>query len=182
MADNKVKHSRFAEAFLPAIVGIVIAVALVIICVGCSVAKPTVVYRDSVRVEYRDRIVTDTAYFEVPVEVEKIVTRDTASHISGLFSETDAVVSGGYLYHSLISKPQKVPVPVTVHVTDTVYVEKSSETTVQEPEIVEVEKPLTFCQRFKIGAFWWLVLIAVVGWRRELLALIKKLIQLLKII
>lgn len=151
------------------------------LCVSCAVQKPQVIIRDSVRVEYRDRIVKDTAWFEVPVEVEKIFTRDTASHISGLFSETDAVVSGGYLYHTLVSKPQKVPVPVTVHVTDTVFVEKSSETTETEPEIVEVEKELSWWQKFRIGAFWWLVAIALVGWRRELLALGKKLLKLIAI-
>ena len=52
--------------------------------VGCGVCKkqqPTVVVRDSIRVEYRDRIVRDTINYEIPVEVEKIVTRDTVSHL-----------------------------------------------------------------------------------------------------
>jgi len=173
MADNKIK--KRLDILVDVAVGVVIAVVAVLICVSCSVTKPTVVYRDSVRVEYRDRIVKDTAWFEVPVEVEKIVTRDTASHINGLFSETDAVVSGGYLYHTLVSKPQKVPVPVTVHVTDTVVVEKEAQVVEKE---VKVEKELSWWQKFRIGAFWWLVILAIVGWRREIISLISKLIKL----
>lgn len=145
---------------------------------ACAVQKPQVIIRDSVRVEYRDREVHDTAYFEVPVEVEKIVTRDTASRLENKWARSEASVSGGFLSHSLETKPQSVPVPVTVHVTDTLIVEKEA----QEVEVVkEVEKPLTWWQRFRLGAFWWLVGLALVGWRRELLALAKKLIKLLGI-
>lgn len=39
---------------------------------------------------------------------------------------------------------------------------------------VKVEQPLSAWRRFKIGAFWWLLALAAVGWRRELLWLIRK--------
>lgn len=115
---------------------------------SCSAPK----YVERVVVEYRDRVVHDTATVEVPVEVEKVVTRDTISHLENTWAQSDAVVSGGFLHHSLESRPQVIKVPVEVHVTDTLY--KASEIV---EKTVEVEKPLSWWQSFKIRAFWWLL-------------------------
>lgn len=153
-------------------------VFLALLLTGCAVTKPTeptVIIRDSVRVEYRDRIIHDTAKFEIPVYVEKNVTRDTSSHLENPFAKSDAVVSDGFLTHSLETKPQTIYIPVEVAVTDTLIVEKEAQIVEKE---VEVEKPLTWGQSFKIKAFWWLVAIALIGWRREILALVKWIIKL----
>jgi hypothetical protein len=175
MDNNQVKRDGIIPDILAIIAWVVIGgICLYCLC-SCGVSKPVIEYRDSIRVEYRDRIVRDTAYFEIPVEVEKVVTRDTASHLVNGYSASDAVVSGGFLHHSLTTRPQKVPVPVEVHVTDTLIVEKEAQIVEKE---VRVEKDLTAWQKFRLGAFWWLVAIAIIGWRRELLALVKKLVKL----
>ena len=50
-----------------------------------------------------------TSYsFTVEKEVEKIVTRDTVSHLENSWAKSDAVVSDGFLSHSLESIPQIV--------------------------------------------------------------------------
>jgi len=144
-----------------------------ILFASCAVQRPVSEYRDSVRVEYRDRIVRDTVPYAVPVEVEKVVTRDTSSRLENSLAVSSAVVSGGYLHHELRTKAQTIQVPVAVEVRDTVYVEKEAQILTQT---VEVEKSLTFWQRFKIGAFLWLLALALVGWRRELLALVRRLL------
>ena len=51
---------------------------------------------------------------------------------------------------------------------------KVDSVTVERTKEVKVEKPLNAWQRFKIGGFWWLLLLAVFGWRKQLLWLIKK--------
>lgn len=125
---------------------------------SCSVCKPRIEYRDSVRVEYRDRIIHDTATFYVEKEVEKIITKDTASHLENRWAVSDASVSEGLLYHSLESIPQIVKVPYEVEVHDTTYVEKAQEIVyVEKP----VEKPLTWWQGLRLDAFWWLILALV---------------------
>lgn len=129
------------------------SLALLASCGICR-PRPTIEYRDSVRVEYRDRIVHDTTTFTVEKEVEKIVTRDTVSHLENSWAKSDAVVSDGFLSHSLESIPQIVKVPYEVEVRDTIIVEKSAQAEVKE---VKVEKPLSWWQRLKIGAFPWLV-------------------------
>lgn len=134
-----------------------------------------IVVRDSVVTEVHERLVRDTVPFEVPVEVEKIVTRDTVSHLSNSFAESDAVVSEGFLTHTLKTRPQTIYVPVEVPVADTTTTSTHSE--VQTVE-VPVEKELTWWQKFRLKGFWWLLAIAVVGWRREIIWLVKRIIKL----
>lgn len=144
-----------------------IAILSAVVLASCSprIIKETVI-------EYRDRVVRDTATVEIPVEVEKIVTRDTVSHLENKWAKSDAIVSGGLLHHSLESKPQVVKVPVEVHVTDTLW---------KEAEIIEktieIEKPLSAWRKFKINAFPWLlgaiVLLLLWTFRKTILKLIK---------
>ncbi len=124
--------------------------SLLVLCLAsCS---PRVITETETVIQYRDRIVTDTAVVEIPVEVEKIVTRDTVSHLENTYARSDAMVSEGFLHHSLESIPQYIKVPVEVHVTDTLYKEAEIRT-----ETVEVEKPLSWWQKFRMDAFWWLL-------------------------
>ena len=46
--------------------------------------------------------------------------------------------------------------------------------TVEAVKEVKVEKPLNAWQRFKIGGFWWLLALAAVGWRKQILWLVRK--------
>lgn len=126
-----------------------LAFLLVLCLASCS---PRVITETETVIEYRDRIVTDTAVVEIPVEVEKIVTRDTTSHLENTYAKSDAMVSEGFLHHSLESIPQYIKVPVEVHVTDTLYKEAEIRT-----ETVEVEKPLSWWQKFRMDAFWWIL-------------------------
>ena len=127
---------------------------------SCSVCKPRIEYRDSVRVEYRDRIIHDTATFYVEKEVEKIITKDTASHLENRWAVSDASVSEGLLYHSLESIPQIVKVPYEVEVHDTTYIEKSA---ISEVQIKEVEKPLSRWKQAKLDAFWGLICALIIS-------------------
>ena len=125
--------------------GIALA-AMLIAITGCS---PRIVEKIVTQIEYRDREVHDTTTFEIPVIVEKNVTRDTVSHLENPYGKSDAVVSEGLLHHSLETKPQIIKVPFTVTVTDTLW--KESEI---HEVIKEVEKPLSWWRKFEIGAVW----------------------------
>ena len=146
------------------LIGILCVMAVALF--GCSPKTMT-------EVIYRDRIVRDTARVEIPKVVEKIVTRDTVSHLENDYAISDAVVSDGFLWHSLETKPQIIEAPVEVHVTDTLIIENA----VEREKIVKVEKPLSWWQKTRMEAFWWLILTIIVclGWifRRPLSNLIK---------
>ena len=141
----------------------------IVLLASCGVCKPRIEYRDSVRVEIRERIVHDTATFGIPVIVEKNVTRDTSSHLENPYAKSDAVVSEGFLWHSLESIPQTIKVPVEIPVHDTTYIEKAQETVYVTQY---VEKELTWWQRFRLEAFWWLVLALVLTNLKTIIKLI----------
>lgn len=130
------------------VLSLLAALGILMMLAGCS---PKVIVQREVVTEYRDRVIHDTTEVEIPLEVEKVVTRDTASHLANRWAESDAVVSGGFLSHSLSSRPQIVKIPVEVHTTDTLIKEAQI---IEKP--VEIEKPLSWWESFKIGAFWWL--------------------------
>lgn len=149
---------------------IVLAIGIAVLMCLLTSCSPRIIERVEKKIEYRDRLVHDTTTVEVPLEVEKIVTRDTVSHLENTYAKSDAVVSGGFLSHTLESKPQIIRIPVEVHVTDTLVKEAEIRT-----ETVEVEKPLSWWQKFRIGAFWWLLggLAAALLWifRKQILKL-----------
>lgn len=162
---------RAFEIFIP----IVFAVGLIGSQSCCPKHYPQIVYRDSVRVEVRDRVVHDTVTFEVPVVIEKNVTKDTVSHLENDWAMSDAELKGGLLWHSLETKGQTVYIPVTTIVHDTLMVEKEAVETIKE---VKVEKPLSWSQRTKLGAFWWLlaacVALLIYTFRKPILTLLRK--------
>lgn len=55
---------------------------------------------------------------------------------------------------------------------DTSYISKVDSVQVAVP--VEVEKKLSVAKKFKLWAFFPLILIGLIGWRRELLKLLKR--------
>ena len=125
---------------------------LLLLFTACGIHKPqpqpVIIQHDTV---IRERIIRDTARIEVPVIKEKIVTLDTASHLENDWAKSDAAVSDGLLSHSLETKPKVIEVPIYVPVRDTII--KEGET---HAEIVEVEKPLSWWESLRMGAFWWL--------------------------
>ena len=115
------------------------------LCVSCGPARHASV-SDSTRAEVREvtRYVKDTVYLELPVITERIVTRDTTSHLENDYAVSEASVSGGYLSHSLATKPARTPVETEARevVRDSIVFR---DRLVEVP--VEVEKPLTRWQR-----------------------------------
>ena len=129
---------------------------------ACGVARP-VLESDNTNVEVKvvEKIVKDTAWFELPVIVEKVATLDTASVLENKYAKSEAVVSEGVLHHSLQTKPVREPVSVEkqiVYRDSLVYRDRILTKT------VEVEKKLTWWQSLKLkvgGASLILIVIAI---------------------
>ena len=115
------------------------------LCVSCGPARHASV-SDSTRVTVREvtRYVKDTVYLELPVIAERIVTRDTSSRLENDYAVSEASVSGGYLSHSLATKPARTPVETEARevVRDSIVFR---DRLIEVP--VEVEKPLSRWQR-----------------------------------
>ena len=129
---------------------------------ACGVARP-VLESDNTKVEVKvvEKIVKDTAWFELPVIVEKVATLDTASVLENKYAKSEAVVTGGVLHHSLQTKPVREPVEVQIKETvrDSIVYRDRIQT-----KTVEVEKKLTWWQSLKLkagGVFLILIVIAI---------------------
>ena len=138
-------------------------------------------YRDSVVTVVHERLVHDTVSVEIPVEIEKIVTRDTVSRLENSFAKSEAVVSGGFLHHSLESKPRTIYVPVEVPVTDTTTHHSSSALEQKtETKVEYVEKELTWRQKTEIYGFRCMVLFALLyflwRYRKQIWAFVRRFI------
>ena len=125
------------------------------VCVACATSRQATP-SEKILVETRIETVykTDTVYLEVPKIVEKIVTADTVSVLENEYAKSEASVSEGLLAHSLETTPVKQPVEVQTQVVyrDSVIVKDNVIV-----QTVEVEKPLTGWQSFKMAMGGWML-------------------------
>lgn len=122
---------------------------LIVLC-SCS-PKIIPAGRDSVRVEtrieYIERI--DTAYIELPKQTERIITKDTCSHLENDFASSDASYSGGYLAHNLMTKVVKVPIEYrNIETVRDSIIYRDIE------RVVSVKQPLPKLVKCQIMGFW----------------------------
>ena len=125
------------------------------VCVACATSRQATP-SEKILVETRIETVykTDTIYLEIPKIVEKIVTADTVSVLENEYAKSEASVSEGLLAHSLETKPVKQPVEVQTQVVyrDSVIVKDNVIV-----QTVEVEKPLSGWQSFKMAMGGWML-------------------------
>ena len=161
------------------------------ICKHCPGHTETNV-KDSLSVHHKDSTsITDETSIRdslvaIPLPTESssaVLPQILPSHLETSLAESDAYVDSLGLHHTLKNKEGALEahVPVTDHYhNETHYQQTDSSASHSESEketVTEyVDKPLTWWQNFRIKAFWWLVLLCIVGFRKELFALIKKII------
>lgn len=140
--------------------GIVIC-GIISLFFGCRSVKYVPVYvhdKDSTHTETHTRIdyVKDTLRYAIPGQKAESTTRDS-SHLENDYAVSDArIMPDGTLHHTLETKPQELPIEFDkpVERKDSIIYKYRTRTDVMP---VEVEKPLTWWQKFRLEAFWWLV-------------------------
>lgn len=148
---------------------------------SCGAAKHAAPERsDSTRVEVHTitQTVHDTAYIELPIFVERNVTRDTTSTLENPYAKSEASITDGLLSHSLQTKPTRQPVKIEKEIVyrDSIVFRDRIETVT-----VEVEKELTKWQSFKMktgGTTLAILIIAIVTAALYLFLKFKNLIKL----
>ena len=151
-------QATFAGGCLTIVITIILCALLLL--VGCK--SPKEIVREVTVIETHDSIhfVHDTLYFDVPVQTEQIVTKDSTSVLENDWAISQVAINkDGTLSHKLESKPQIVPVPFEKPVeTKTQVIYRNRDVKVPVP----VEKELTKWEKFRISAFWWLLGASVV--------------------
>ena len=162
-----------------------LVVFLVFVSCGTSGKIPTKeTQKDSVRVEVRTQtvFVPDTVFVEIPAQVSERSTRDSLSRLENDFAESTArIEADGSLYHDLKTKPQAKAVEVmrVVERKDSIIYQYQDRVVV---ETVEVERELSWWQRFRLRWFYVFagVVVLLLGWvfRSFLGALLKRIVGL----
>ena len=140
----------------------VLPLLLLLAASACSTVRQLPAVTDSTKVEVRvvEKIVRDTAWVELPVIKEKVVTVDTTSVLENKYAKSEASVSDGVLTHSLSTKPVREPVEVQIKeiVRDSIVYRDRIQT-----KTVEVEKKLTPWQqaKMKVGSICFILIILI---------------------
>ena len=164
-------------------------VLTVILCSFAFHSCSTIKYVDRWNTEYRDSTIyqkeryDSLIYVPIPLEKDQVIAHlgDT-SRLETSVAKSEAFVGGdGFLHHKLENKSDsKLPaiVPVTGTYIYTGVTQKEAHTLTK---IEYRDKPLSWWQSLKIGAFWWLlgglVLCLVILFRKPLAALLKLLLK-----
>lgn len=157
----------------------ILAIATILM-VGCktskSVTQERTERRDSVRVEYRERVLfmPDTIFLEVPKQSAERVVRDSISHLENEYAYSDArILIDGSLFHALSTKPQKKPIQTMQKVItrdSIVYVDRWR----SNDKVVKIEKKLSWMQKAQI----WICRSVVLTWLLFFtIILIRKIVQ-----
>lgn len=135
-----------------------VLVALVTLSCATNRVLSSHIEQDSVSVEVRERIeyIRDTVKVAIPAISESVTTRDTVSQLENPYAASRAVIAGGILHHSLMTKPQIQRIPVrtpSLRRDSIVYRNFYRDIT------TEVGRELTWWQQTQIKGFWAMILI-----------------------
>lgn len=119
---------RELKSAILTVVMMMILCILLFLTIGCKTIKKSVSEKentqDSVRIEYKEKIVKVpvTVYVEVPVENVSTMTKDSTSHLETSFAISDAsmvwIDSVPFLRHDLKNKAQKIEKTDTANVVE----------------------------------------------------------------
>lgn len=159
------KKGMFGCCF--SIVGATILIVILLLFSGCRTVKKSVSEKenisDSVRIEYKEKIVKVpvTVYVEVPVENVSTMTKDSTSHLETSFAVSNAsmvwIDGVPFLRHDLKNKAQKIEKTDTANVVEKEKVIwKTRRVTYTKTEVRE--KQINFFQK----ALIWIGFIAII--------------------
>lgn len=112
------KLKKYTMRFLKAAAVLMVLYLILSLLVSCKTVKKSISEKentsDSVRIEYREKVVKVpvTVYVEVPIENVSTVTKDSTSHLETSFAVSDAsmiwIDGVPFLRHALENKARKI--------------------------------------------------------------------------
>lgn len=130
-------------------------IAVCLLATSCGVSrKPQTetTTRDSVVIVKKDSLVLrdSVVFVELPKESQAVETFSDSSHLETSLATSDAIVRDGRLKHTLENKLKRYEVPIQVPERYIISEASSSYNRVIR-EVVEVEKELTWWQKFRMS-------------------------------
>ena len=150
-------------------IGLFVVIIVLVLLTGCCPARVTSknTSYDSVYVKtvYKQEIVKDTIPYYLPMDYKEVKLPDTLSYLENKWAYSEAVVSDGFLTHSLGTKdvPHDIVVDKIIEYRDTTIVKEVIKEVEKEVKvIVEVEKPDTWLETTQKNGFWVMLAIAII--------------------
>ena len=146
----------------------------VTICLLLASCAPKVITEHVTQYVTRDSLIVrdTTIYVKLPLEVMEVVVwpKDT-SDLETSLAESTAYVDSLGLHHSLKNKDRDwgVTIPKVTRIVATAQ-ESAQIRTVEK----EVERKFTVGEKVRLKGFWAVVALAVVGWRKEIWKILKR--------
>lgn len=146
-------------------------VTICLLLVGC---QPKVITEYVTQYVTRDSLIVrdTTIYVKLPPEVKEVVAypKDT-SNLETSLAESTAYVDSLGLHHTLRNKDRHwgVTVPKVTRIVTTAQESAQIRTVTKK-----VERKLTLWEKVRLRAFLPLVLLCLVGWRKEIMKLLKQ--------
>lgn len=140
-------------------------VMIALFLLGLSGCSPKLVPSHEVDTSHKDStkvveaIKDSLIYISLPLEKDQVIAHlgDTSKLETSLARSIAFIGSDGFLHHTLENKSEeKLPVVVPIH-SKTIFTLVSDKHTEVITKYEYVEKPLSWWQKFRLGAFWWLV-------------------------
>lgn len=150
------------------------ALRFVTLCLLLVSCQPKVITEYVTQYVTRDSLVVrdTTIYIKLPPEVKEVVVypKDT-SNLETSLAESTAYVDSLGLHHSLRNKDRNwgVTVPKVTR-----FVTTAQETAQIRTVTKEVDRKFTLWEKVRLRAFLPLVLLCLVGWRKEIMKLLKQ--------
>ena len=180
------RHHRGGEVWTLSVYNLLMASAGILpFLPACSTLKKVETV-EVVRTEtqVRDSLVLrdTTVYVPIPLEKDQAVVHvgDTSRRETTVAESLAWVGADGFLHHTLENKRGHLTAQLVLpeHILTTTVQNTRDKSQVITRE-VKVEKRLNWWQRFRIGAFWWLLALAAFAWRKPIIAAAKKVIGLI---
>ena len=146
------------------------------VCLFLAGCAPRVITEHVTQYVTRDSLIVrdTTIYVKLPPEVKEVVVwpKDT-SDLETSLAESRAYVDSLGLHHSLKNKDRDwgVTIPKVTRI-----VAKAQESARIRTVEKEVERDFTWWEKMRLVAFFPLLLLALIGWRMEIVKLIRKFI------
>ena len=159
---QKKKVNNGSRAFSWFVIAFVMIALFLLGLSGCS---PKLVPSHEVDTSHKDStkvvetIKDSLIYISLPLEKDQVIAHlgDTSKLETSLARSIAFIGGDGFLHHTLENKSEeKLPVVVPIH-SKTIFTLVSDKHTEVITKYEYVEKPLSWWQKFRLGAFWWLV-------------------------
>ena len=153
-----------------AFIGILVTLFIASFLTSCKTQKviENTDTKDSVRIEYVEKIVKDTVTVtvEIPAEVKERETRDSTSVLETSIAKSTAKLTWQngepWLFHSLENKPQKIEQKAEVETKEKIKTEYKTRY-VTKTKYVNVEKPFPWWSKILMWAGGIAIAILVIG-------------------